>query len=59
MQHLLSLNITVETAQGLGGAAEKFYDQNTGTWKKFWFGSQSAYNLLTPAADTVYFITGA
>lgn len=41
------------------GAAEKFYDQNTGTWKKFWFGSQSAYNLLTPAADTVYFITGA
>jgi hypothetical protein len=41
------------------GSANTVYDQNSGTFKKFWFGTAAQYATLTPASDTIYYITGA
>lgn len=40
-------------------SANTVYDQNSGTFKKFWFGTATQYAALTPSLDTIYYITGA
>jgi len=54
----LVVTSTTPVANLVCDSANTVYDQNTGTFKKFWTGTQTQYNLLTPDANTIYFITG-
>lgn len=48
-----------QTREAYGENYGKIFDTNSRTWKSLWVGTQAAYDLLSPNANTIYMIEEA